>query len=951
MITKKLKLMLLPLVALASLSSCSKDPDYGNPQTGSNQQVVFSLSIPANHVISRALSEDGKDEYEVRTFDVLLFDNSAQVATGDPNGTLLSRATHSGTPVVSGQNLDIYIKLEKDDAVTGYDFILLANSRDLITSKLYSGGKLRVGMTKAEVQQALRESVAPEVGWIANTSSSEYKAMPMWGELNNQEITAGKTYARTTLLRATVKVDLEVALENASNTFLLEEVWYYNYNTEGFVIPLAAHMQGGKAKTPTIGGLTLEADPINYSGEISTDKKSLKNAMYGFEGPEGSLTDYANNPTLIIKGSFNGTSGWYRFDFANVNPATLATTYLPLLRNHHYKMYITAINGPGYTDKQDAINSKPGNVGTEITVWDGENVNGHWNGNYEIQFSGYEANFSQFATPTPQVITIKTNVPELVFENFTNISKGTNDLDDWVESPTDTWTNDHFTVVIGRGTPSNGYTDYTLAVTAKPTVGVADDPARDSRFKVKGKNMEANIQLTQDAHAEFRLIATPDPANVIHIDGKAQYIPIHITSTHPYQIVLNDNFTTMFDLAASDMSGTVLPAQIGTDVTTIYVHADVHADPTPRVGEFTLSHCIGSSAAAPITYSVVQKSSAITAQLTGASKYAAEIPRAGGTVTIEVKSNLDAWIPVLERQSGSNAKEDLNGVIGTYFTPASGSANQTVTFELPAMGGGVTEDDVYYITFKDANGETKSDPVIQVTHQALELGRGGGGYGTSGGILAPANILAVDKNGILNLDGPAREENYMVYYKWGSTIAIAGGDEDDPYDYTRIAWVPVGYTTDLTTLTAWANIPYIGDSSNPDMTYLKDENIDYTKANPANGIGDPCRLAVKDGSVGIWRMPVGVFYNGYNSMGAWATVGGTAGRYNTAGNQFYPAAGVRNPSNGALWSVASEGFYWMGTRVNSNMGRHMRFDTIDGNEALNGNQVRSYGFAIRCVPQ
>jgi len=71
------------------------------------------------------------------------------------------------------------------------------------------------------------------------------------------------------------------------------------------------------------------------------------------------------------------------------------------------------------------------------------------------------------------------------------------------------------------------------------------------------------------------------------------------------------------------------------------------------------------------------------------------------------------------------------------------------------------------------------------------------------------------------------------------------------------------------------------------------------------------------------------------------------GRTYTDGS-FYPAAGYRNSSSGALQSVASLVGYWSGSPSGSN-GYNLVFDSSNVYPA--GNNYRAYGFSVRCVQE
>ena len=54
-------------------------------------------------------------------------------------------------------------------------------------------------------------------------------------------------------------------------------------------------------------------------------------------------------------------------------------------------------------------------------------MDGVWNGTYEIRFSGVTAHFTQFGEPSSQVITVRSNVITLKFEDFVNVDKAAGD--------------------------------------------------------------------------------------------------------------------------------------------------------------------------------------------------------------------------------------------------------------------------------------------------------------------------------------------------------------------------------------------------------------------------------------------------------------------------------------------------------------------------------------------
>ena len=183
------------------------------------------------------------------------------------------------------------------------------------------------------------------------------------------------------------------------------------------------------------------------------------------------------------------------------------------------------------------------------------------------------------------------------------------------------------------------------------------------------------------------------------------------------------------------------------------------------------------------------------------------------------------------------------------------------------------------------------------------------------GIPAFENILAVDANGVLHLNGQNIDANgigggYTVSFKWGSVIAISS---KLPY-HTYVAWVPPGYTGPMHDFN---DIPSGYNATGKGYWPVGSSILENNPARVTAGYGDPCQLAVKDGyNVGDFVMPKG---NPYNQMGtedatqtasrftAWTQVNNITGRwYNenvTTGDiafraQFYPYTGYWSRQSG-----------------------------------------------------
>jgi hypothetical protein len=168
-----------------------------------------------------------------------------------------------------------------------------------------------------------------------------------------------------------------------------------------------------------------------------------------------------------------------------------------------------------------------------------------------------------------------------------------------------------------------------------------------------------------------------------------------------------------------------------------------------------------------------------------------------------------------------------------------------------------------------------------------------------------------------------------------------------------IIWVPQGYDSPETWI--WDDIPYDGDvTSTP---------------NVATGKGDPCRLAMKDGVVGGYRMPT------WTSLDNWD--GGmpksksqpfdketiregypspSTVLYNNDHSYFYLAnIGYRshrtsnpqiNPPKAGYWSTGVAGKYWAAN------GYYLDFISVNETNvtvAVNTSRPKENAYAIRCI--
>ncbi|MDO5036590.1 MAG: hypothetical protein Q4D93_06490 [Porphyromonas sp.] len=186
----------------------------------------------------------------------------------------------------------------------------------------------------------------------------------------------------------------------------LKEVKMYNASTKGLVAPTGGNYttsNDGKYKAtsvslpPAVAPSTTPDTAPNTTGASYSDIAAniLKRVIYVPEtdNPEATATQNGEEttpedinkllarPYLIVKlgykpkGSPDGTVEQYtyfRIDFLKKDgtEATAKYTYLPLLRNHRYKVDIKNIGGLGFDNEEDAKKGPAANIMYNVIVWD-----------------------------------------------------------------------------------------------------------------------------------------------------------------------------------------------------------------------------------------------------------------------------------------------------------------------------------------------------------------------------------------------------------------------------------------------------------------------------------------------------------------------------------------------------------------------------------------------------
>ncbi|MFV0538173.1 MAG: fimbrial protein [Dysgonomonas sp.] len=365
--------------------SACQDIDDAQISDVNARDITFSVKVPGSTTPKTyALSEN--DENQVNSIEILLFDT---------NGKYTYQPIYSNIINTDADNSRIKTFTVQIPEGT-YNIIILANARQAV-SNIISG--LNEGDSKASVLEKLLISNSGK--WNTNPASGGYISIPMFGEISSIVINGNTPFnTPVNLVRMISKIDVALTHTDATSKFKLESIRLYNYNNKGYIAPEETNWNQAQsivtgASIPTSSNLTL--GPLVYDGTaITTTDISSIGEIYTFEAIKTNPSTLTSGTCLVIGGTYTGDSQptYYRVDFAQTSSST--TTYLPLLRNHHYKVNITRVSDSGFATPTEAFNSRPANIEANVIVWNDAKISDIvFDGQYMFGSSQKEFTFSR----------------------------------------------------------------------------------------------------------------------------------------------------------------------------------------------------------------------------------------------------------------------------------------------------------------------------------------------------------------------------------------------------------------------------------------------------------------------------------------------------------------------------------------------------------------------------
>lgn len=321
MMNSKYTKIILALTICLLMSACSDDIFSGSDYFD-NGKVTLQLVVPATTVVNTRANTDAP-----------INGNDLYVIEYDDQGSCVAMRKveqsnfSDNTLTINGVNTettDIHIVANGDDILKGKDNI--AKLDDVYSNKIpvYSD-----------------KVPSPPV---------------LWGHIKMSELKSG-TSNTVSLLRNVAKATLNKA----------ESI--KEFNITGWEITKTANQGSIAPQDYTV--------PVENTNELAEDKldkttgdcdKSNPAELYLFETPE------TVDSRIVIKAN----EKYYTANFLDKE-----NNKLPLLRNHYYKMTVTA-TGEGYATKDEALNAPAGNIKVEIKDYNFMVTNLISNGAYEL---------------------------------------------------------------------------------------------------------------------------------------------------------------------------------------------------------------------------------------------------------------------------------------------------------------------------------------------------------------------------------------------------------------------------------------------------------------------------------------------------------------------------------------------------------------------------------------
>ncbi|WP_307756587.1 BACON domain-containing protein, partial [uncultured Alistipes sp.] len=394
----------LCLLAVLVAGACTNEKLSQYPGPGPVPgMLTFELTLPAASAVATRANDDGSmtalEENDITHLDVMIFrasDNMFYMRHEVGQGDI------QNVDAATGQKKTFYVPVPTELVGGDVYAVLIANAKSSVDA---------VTLTGRTKQQIMPELTMDVTGIWPVTPIGAFRRFPMWGKSENFDFDATSLETlQVGLLRAVSKIDVGTAYNESTKefdglaNFEIFRIWLCNSSDLMHVVPDETNYSAAQRKVtaPTLAsGSTFTASNEykqvaagvpNYG--VNSNGKRFVNAIYCAEHAAGSGVDleYMDNSYLVIEAEYaaSGIKTFYRVDFIKTwidsQSGNLMQEFLPLLRNHQYRVNITKVAGAGFDTFDKAAEARGTNTNLTVVV---ENSNDEireivYNGQYYL---------------------------------------------------------------------------------------------------------------------------------------------------------------------------------------------------------------------------------------------------------------------------------------------------------------------------------------------------------------------------------------------------------------------------------------------------------------------------------------------------------------------------------------------------------------------------------------
>ena len=359
---------LFALIA-SGIVSCTHDEIEGNPVTN-DVLTRFTIRTPAAQI---PLTRDGQTQQEcvIDRLHVLVF----------------TRTSDSAPYVLSQSAPAIGYKVDKDDYEKGSFTALLKSTKGINTRVVILANINEPSLTEGTTYDVIKKAL--KVGFSIAGGNIMRSIFPMTGEIDlptglNTETPAEHSVK---MLRSIAKVDVVDAVNNPAK-FVLKSIRVFRPRKSIQVMPneLSTNATGGPCVTePSVPDAASTNElfyPVNEPMPREEAVGGTSNFLNRVYIPESDAISDGSKQTLeatciIIGGSYAGSSDtyYYRVDF-DIDE----NKFGEILRNHHYIISIEDVQGPGWTDEEEAAKNRSTQMTVTVEKWDEDTIHMYFDG-------------------------------------------------------------------------------------------------------------------------------------------------------------------------------------------------------------------------------------------------------------------------------------------------------------------------------------------------------------------------------------------------------------------------------------------------------------------------------------------------------------------------------------------------------------------------------------------